>query len=302
MFPSYPGRQDQPATEYLDEYIAAQSVGFKTCLINTRSISNIDPVIYNVPRRSVIMYRGYSNSSEFYKKIENTVKSSGSYLFTNNANYLYANNFQYWFNNVADTPTSLSIPKRNILAVSKKISNHLYNNLAIGGGAVVRDCSRVTKRFWHETCYMPDILNVKECQEVIENYLDLVKDNLYDCLVIRKFIKLKIIGTDPVSKMPLANEHRFFFKDGQFLFNTPVWGDQVNYKNSPVPPVNTVYNMTGRIGSSFFSADLAEKIDGSWALIDINDAGTSTILKKSDILPFYQKLYLNIQSSDINRF
>ena len=114
-------------------------------------------------------------------------------------------------------------------------------------------------------------------------------------ICIREFARLKHFGINPITKAPITNEHRIFLYKDRVLAKGFYWSDFYEDIKEEVDKVvvpqdfiqRLIRLMAGRV--DFWVADVAEKEDGEWILVEINDAcmsGLSTINPNE----FYKRL------------
>jgi hypothetical protein len=126
-------------------------------------------------------------------------------------------------------------------------------------------------------------------RRVITNFINGQGDDLAGGLVFREFIKLKQIGSHPKSKTPLFNEHRFFVFKGQIFYSAPYWDSLFyNFANRPLKKI--IIDLVSDVKSNFFAIDVAEKEEGEWIVVEVNDGGTAGIPEGGNASDFYKAL------------
>lgn len=89
--------------------------------------------------------------------------------------------------------------------------------------------------------------------------------------------------------MPLANEHRFFVFKGQIFYSAPYWNSEYS-RVTRRPDKKVIIDLMPYIKSSFYAIDIAEKEDGDWIVIEVNDGGTAGIPEGGNMNDFYIEL------------
>ncbi len=88
--------------------------------------------------------------------------------------------------------------------------------------------------------------------------------------------------------MPLTKEFRLFFLDGAPLYAVPYW-EEGDYHGMQ-PPVDQFREVAQTIGSRFFTMDIAQRVDGTWMIVELGDAQVAGLPENADILGFYRAL------------
>ena len=100
-------------------------------------------------------------------------------------------------------------------------------------------------------------------------------------LIYRKYIPLKTFEVCPISGLPLTNEWRCFFYGTTLLTKAYYWSiasDESIARAEWTQEAQSLVETVAKIASehvNFFVLDIAEKADGGWILVEINDAQQS---------------------------
>jgi hypothetical protein len=104
-------------------------------------------------------------------------------------------------------------------------------------------------------------------------------------IFIRKFENLRKFDVDTVQGLPVTNEWRFFICDGRVLSSGFYWSGHTEqiiekYGNIEAPSTDIIADVICRVSDSirFYVVDVAQKADGSWIVVELNDgqmSGTS---------------------------
>lgn len=297
LFPSHPSFPRQPDPSFEEEVEAAKAAGFKIGLVD------VDSDVYvhaNVPA----LYRGWILKPGGYQDLCTAEPN----LIVNLSDYLNSYNFPEWYRQVErHTPKSVFFggttnkflkngkfnaedflfPQDTTLegAKCKTIAIDYLGNVPL----IVKDWSKSRKHEWLDACFIPDPTDLDNLRRVVTNFLNGQGDDLAGGLVFREFVKLKPIGIHPQSKMPLTNEHRFFVFKGQVFYSAPYWNSGF-YGTVKWPDKKVIIDLVPHIKSNFFAIDVAEKEDGGWIVVEVNDGGTASVPDGGNIAEFYLKL------------
>jgi hypothetical protein len=137
------------------------------------------------------------------------------------------------------------------------------------------------------------MMHAKSKQDAIRIMIELKKDSVIGTqdIIFRRFEKL-ITYDHGIKGLPFTNEWRFFYFNGQLVDYGYYWSiaKKVDHTISPdgVEFANQVAKKVSE-HSNFFAMDIAQREDGSWVLVEIND-GQSAGLCEIDPDSFYKKL------------
>jgi hypothetical protein len=112
-------------------------------------------------------------------------------------------------------------------------------------------------------------------------------------LVVREYVPLRTFGQS-ITGLPISNEYRFFFYKDRMIAHGFYWSEHPDFeKDTPMAAVvfakhvaEIVYK---KLKIPFYVLDIAEKEDGGWIMIEMNDgqqSGTCCI----DLNSLYSKM------------
>ena len=245
---------------YEDEYnVASKYFDVYDSVVDIPSNSNV------IGRYSVIPY---------YNEVERDINKRNSKLI----NSLYEHNYIAEMNYVLDLEEYT--PKTYFHPNDLPLKDNKY---------IVKGCTNSRKDMWGSKMFAPDK------KKALDIYLDLVNEPYFkdQGVVFREYIPLKKISTS-LNGMPFTNEWRFFFFKNKIIDYNYYWSnsDVIPKKDSISKKAISYVQEVAEIVSlktNFFVLDIAEKLDGDWILIEINDGQMSGL---SEINPeqFYSKL------------
>jgi hypothetical protein len=236
--------------------------------------------IENVPSDSVVFPR--FRSIPFGKELNDSVKENGSTLVNSWDEYLYVSNLYAWVADLGDlTPAAYQVSD--------------IPNLPEGEYFIKGETNSV-KHEWMTSAFAP---NLKAVDAVVAN---LRKHNVVGSqeLVIRPFVRYRELAIME-SGQPVFNEWRVFILNGQVMATGFYWSEQMHrFSENDIKPLFpsefqkvidlAIERIAGKI--SFVVIDIAEKPDGTWQVIELNDGNMSGLCGVDA-----EKLWSNISAS-----
>lgn len=226
--------------------------------VDSHALHGVD--ISSIPAGSTVFPR--FRSIPYGDALEAEVTAAGSRLVNSWAETRYISDVHSWFPNVKDfTPavfTETDIP-----------------NLPDGEYFVKGETNSV-KHDWFGSCFAPDVESVHRIVARLHEHSVVGSQKL----VIRPFVRYRQLGVMRTGQ-PVFNEWRVFVYRGTVVGSGFYWMSHLD-DLSEVPTVNTQFDVTvdavvDRLASKadFFVVDFAQKQDGSWDVIEVNDANMS---------------------------
>lgn len=110
-------------------------------------------------------------------------------------------------------------------------------------------------------------------------------------IIIREFVPLKVLEIG-ANGLPFANEWRFFYHGKTKLCNFFYWVISEKMGTIDQAGMDFADKISGILSEflTFFVIDIAQKEDGSWILIEVNDGSTSGVSEEC-----YDELYRNLK-------
>lgn len=206
----------------------------------------------------------------YYKELETDLKNLGSTLVNTTAQHEYIADFQYYYDIEDHTP-------KTYFGDWQYIPEGRY---------VVKGKTNSRKFEWLTKMYAPTK------PDAIRIACDLMNDLMVgpQGIVIRKFEDLVSYGNN-LNGAPFANEWRFFFLGNELLSYGYYWSN--SEVEGKITPEGIIFakEMAAilSLGTNFFVVDIAQKIDGSWIVVEVND-GQMSGLSNNDPRLFYTNL------------
>jgi len=210
-----------------------------------------------IPENSLVI--GRYSVLPFYQDLEKELKSCGSSVLINTyAQHRYIADITQWYQDVKEfTPETYEI----------------WGDLP-QGSYVVKGKTNSRKHQWNSMMFAPT-------REDIPNIVSsLLKDALIQDqgIVVRKFIPLKQIDY-AINDLPITREWRCFFLGETLVASGFYWASHPECYQGALPSEGELFaKKIAKIiakKTNFFVLDVAEKAEGGWTLIEINDGQMS---------------------------
>lgn len=194
----------------------------------------------------------------FYKELERDLSKVNSNLINSFSQHHFISNFN-WYEHVKEfTPKTYFS-----LLETPKDENR---DFVVKGRTNSRKQEWLTKMFAHGYTRAAEIFSDLSVDPLIHD----------QGIIIRDFVPLKVLG-ESIKGLPYTNEHRFFFYGRNEITNFYYWccNDQVGILNQEGKDfAQKIANILVE-HVNFFVLDIAEKKDGGWILIEVNDGQMS---------------------------
>ena len=84
--------------------------------------------------------------------------------------------------------------------------------------------------------------------------------------------------------MPITQEYRLFFLNGELLYSVEYWPD-AEYALA-APSTDQFREIAKTIHSHFFTMDIARRVDGTWLIMELGDGQVAGLLERTNIGDF----------------
>lgn len=199
----------------------------------------------------------------FYQELENDLKLQGSKLINSYEQHLYLANINNWYIDLSNfTPQTWN----NFIDIPKNVS----------GPFILKGNTNSRKALWKTHMFANSI---EDAKRVFNNLLD---DAMIgeQGVVVRKFENLINYGNDLVG-IPISKEFRFFVLNNIIISGGFYWSNYIedigyipDHKEVPIDFLNEVISCVGN-KANFYTIDVAQKINGEWIVIELNDGQQS---------------------------
>lgn len=277
--------------DYEAEMTAASRNGFSVLLFAFDALVNGETAAAtkNIPVSGsliTVIYRGWMLTPEQYVALYENLETK---------NYLLINSPQA-YRNCHYLPDSLRfIDAHTPQTISEKLEDDPYFEKLIGradvfgnGAVIVKDFVKSEKHDWETACFVPDASDKEKLRQTIENLVRLRGKYLNEGVVIRAFVELEALTVHSKSGMPLTEEYRLFFMDGE-LFGIYDYWEEGEYAPEK-PSVKTFEAIAQTVESRFFTMDIARQQNGEFIIIELGDGQVSGLPDRLDPDVFYSRL------------
>lgn len=194
----------------------------------------------------------------FYRELESDLLKQGAELINTAAQHEFIAEFVYY------TAVEDMTPKTYLG----------FDNIPLEGGPfVVKGAINSRKFEWNTKMFAPTP------KDALRIALDLTRDDPLvreQGIVVREFVPLKVLGHG-LNDLPYANEWRFFFYRNTRLSHAFYWQACETVGTIDAEGLAFAQQAADRLGDylDFYVIDIAEKRDGGWILIEVNDGQMS---------------------------
>lgn len=212
-----------------------------------------------VPSNCLVVAR-YS-ALPFYRELEIDLQNVGSRLINSHREHNWIASFDWYYYLKDYTPETWF--------------EYEFQHCKIDGPFVIKGACNSRKHQWNTHMFAQDRGELTNVASLLAN------DPLIgpQGLIYRKYIPLKEIERCPIYGQPFVNEWRFFFYKENLLTYDYYWTNcNAPEKFSITQDAIDLAKEIAAICSdhtNFFVLDLAEKADGGWILIEVNDGQMS---------------------------
>lgn len=293
VFCSDPTRRSRPDPDYAAEAAAAAASGFRVDLVDHDALlrGDVAGALEQVTKRASAdnaLFRGWMMPPSAYAKLRVELEGRGMRLVNDEAAYKHTHWLPESYSLLRGrTPETIWIRDRSPAMETVRALLAPFGDRPI----LVKDFVKSRKHEWLEACFIPHASDKAAVEKAVRRFLELQGDELAEGLVFREYVELETIGTHPQSGMPLACEHRFFVLRGKPVLASAYWehGDA----GAP-PPFESFADLVGRVQSSFFTLDVAKRVDGDWIVIELGDGGVAGLPARADPAEFYRALFAGL--------
>jgi len=217
----------------------------------------------------------------FYKELEKSLAIQGSRLINTYKQHCYIADFEYY---------------EDIKDLTPKTYFNLSEVNDYDGPFVVKGKTNSRKFEWDSMMFAQDK------RRAIEISCELRRDSLLQQqdIVYREFVKLNVLE-EGINGLPFSNEWRFFCYKDTILSYGFYWTISEKVGALHQDAINLVEEVIKRVKDkvNFFVVDVAEKEEGGWIVIEMND-GQQSGLSGCDPEELYSNLsnYIRYQNNE----
>ena len=282
----------QPDRAYQAEVEAAREAGLPFEIINFERLTrdeNAELAARRVRAREwpeLAVYRGWMLNLSDYERLYQTLLERNLLLINTPTQYRHCHYLPESYEVIkAHTPQTIWLPLPDCLDKIKVASAlEIFGDKPL----ILKDYVKSRKHEWHEACFTPSASDQAAVGRVVSRFLELQDDQLSGGLVFREWVKLRQIGAHAQSGMPLAREFRLFFWQGRVLHASNYWAQDET--EGDTPPLAAFERIAARVGSAFFTMDVAQLESGAWIIIELGDGGVAGLPDETEAPQFYRAL------------
>ncbi len=292
--PLSPRRVDEA---FDSEASAARACGWELGRVNHEALVRGDAdFLVDVPRRDVsgtAVYRGWMLRPGQYRRLYEALQARGLALVNTPEAYAHGHHLPGWYDAVREW-TPRTVWTRQVEAGAEEAWMRLLEPWG-DRPVLVKDFVKSRKHEWAEACFIPSARDRAAVVRVARRFLELQGEDLNEGLVFREYVELVPLEAHPRSGMPRVREFRVFVLDGRPLLVTPYWDDVDGAEAGPV--LESFAEPLARVQSRFFTADVAQRRDGTWTLIEIGDGQVSGLPGRASLHAFFSGLKSRLEAA-----
>lgn len=206
----------------------------------------------------------------YYLELEQDLKNLGAKLINSYSEHQFIASFDYYQYVSEFTP--------------KSWNEHEFFHCDYPGPFVVKGSTNSKKFNWNTMMFAPTK------QDALTISSELLKDSMIgqQSIIYRQYVPLKTFEIG-LNDLPFTNEWRFFFYKNELLTHAYYWSiaDKPELANITKGGIDFAKMIAGIVSEhvNFFVLDIAEKADGEWILIEVNDGQQSGLSENNpDVL------------------
>lgn len=276
---------------FADEYEAAKEVGLPVNLVSFEALKKGDIIaalrfVKSSEGRELAIYRGWMLKPLEYEMLYCGLYEKNIELINDPSEYKFCHYLPENYQVIQElTPKTTYKP----LNGQFEVTNFQEQIEAFGNSPIiVKDYVKSQKHYWDEACFIPDASDTVKVDSVVRKFLELQGSDLNDGLVFREYVELEELTTHSQSGMPLTKEFRVFVKNGKVISVFQYW-DEGDYGETE-PVTIQFQNLFPKIGSHFFTMDIAKQKNGGWLIVELGDGQVSGLPDNVDKKSFYRNL------------
>jgi hypothetical protein len=232
-----------------------------------------DVIEYRTDCPDGVLVIGRYSVLPYYRELEVDLRKMGGILVNSYRQHSWIANFEYYDVLKEFTPESWD--------------DYDFPHCRYPGPFVVKGRTNSRKHEWNTKMFAP----TKRDALLISG--ELMKDGLIgpQGVIYRRHVPLKVFET-VINGLPFSNEWRFFFYKEELLSYGYYWSSAEDVNRVLEPEGVAFAKEVAKIAAkhvNFFVLDIAEKEDGGWILIEVND-GQMSGLSENDPHVLYRNL------------
>jgi hypothetical protein len=274
------------------ERAAAEHAGFQHALVSYEALvyeGDASRAVRRVPEQAsetLAVYRGWMLRPHHYAQLYSALAERGVRLVNDPAAYQHSHYLPEWYSAVAGhtprsvwTPTGPEVDPDRVMELLRPFGD---------APVIVKDYVKSRKHEWAEACYIPSASDRSAVERIVRRFMELQGEDLAEGLVFREYVELQPIGEHPKSGMPLTEEYRLFFLDGEPIMTAEYW--ESGAYGGTQPEQEPFLALAKGVHSSFFTMDVARRATGDWIVVELGDAQVAGMPERGDPEQFYRAM------------
>lgn len=284
-----PLEPSRPDRAFETEVAAIERLGLPHVLVDHDALVGGEPerAVQRVPEPGhfvLAAYRGWMVTAGQYRWLYESLFGRGVVLINDPGQYRHCHHLPESY------PAIEGLTPRTVWLAGDLGIDRIMEALAPLGDApiVLKDFVKSRKHEWLEACFIPSASDRRAVERVVGRFLELQEEDLTGGLVFREFVEFEPIGVHPGSGMPITEEYRIFWLDGEPVSWSPYW--EGSGYGGEGPPINDFEAVAAAVRSRFFTMDVARRRDGGWMVVELGDGQVSGLPGGADPHRFYAAL------------
>jgi hypothetical protein len=288
LFPNDPLHQRKPDPDYVTEFEAAASAGFRCALFSLEALraGDIRSALEVCPGAAEpdewLTHRCWMMSDSLYAKLHAGLVELGYAPQVSPEAYAEAHYLPLAFKHIAP----LTADSRWMEGCDEESAWVLFQDL--GSDAIIKDWVKSAKHRWRDACYIPAGTTRERFGEIFQNFLAARGALFEKGIVLRRFHNLAQLCED-MKGQPVHEEYRMFFYRGELLAATPA-----SNGDGPFGQIEKWTTVAQKFASPFITIDVAREESGDWLVIESGDAGVSGLPLSIEPSQFFSALQRRI--------
>jgi hypothetical protein len=295
IFCADPLDHETPDPMYIDEVASVTRAGLSFVLMDYEALTEQDNVaraVREIPvqeEQQTAIYRGWYLNAAQYMALYDALLSRNIRLINQPQQFRYAQHLPEYLNIIRDhTPETVFMETDGQNIAYTMVMQMLMR--FSGEPLFLRDYVRAERQYWYEACYISSASDETAVRNTISRLVELRGKKLEGGLVFREYVEFEpLVEQASRYRMPLVKEFRFFFLDQQPVATVHYW-NVPDYSLNDAPDPAQFSEVVSQVRSRFFTLDVAQRIDGTWMIVDLGDAQIAPLPEMAQLDDFYRAI------------
>lgn len=269
LLPSEPFNIKKVDYEFQSELTSISILGFKSCLYDHDRFISTGEFVSNIDdTNDLIILRSWMLTSDQYRSMWDHLSKMGNVMINTHDQYLNCHYYPRVYSKISNH-TSLSVwsndlSDESIISLRKLISDDV----------IIKDYVKSEKE--SDTFILGKDISNNDLIDKVKKFREYRGKLFNEGIVFKRKLNLKKYGDK-------TNDFSLFY-----LYHKLISISQnSNFSHGNNPYIGFLDKVIEKIDSNFFTIDLAELEDGSWAIIECGDGSVSGLSPNQNNLVFY---------------